>query len=141
LRRVLLAGPALPSVPQAEQRPAGSGIHSASLPEKTQDYLRRQFSALLQLPAYQIDSQAPLEIYGIDSILAMKLTNQLEQTFGSLPKTLFFECQTIAGLTGYFMQKYSEKLAAIFAGSANRSRVPNTLNAPPSKSAQTDLVP
>ena len=44
-----------------------------------------------------------LENYGIDSILAMNLTNQLEKTFGSLPKTLFFEYQTIRELAGYFV--------------------------------------
>src|SRR5579864_8282930 len=117
-----------------------AGTDAASAEQRTQDYLRRQFSELLHLEPHKIDPRAPLEIYGIDSILAMKLTNQLEQTFGSLPKTLFFECQTIAGLTGYFMHQYSEKLAAIFAGSANRSRVPNMLLSPPSKSAQRDPV-
>ncbi|MGA3089271.1 MAG: SDR family NAD(P)-dependent oxidoreductase, partial [Terriglobales bacterium] len=52
------------------------------------------------------DPQAALEEYGIDSILAMKLTNQLEQTFGSLSKTLFFEYQTIAELAGYFVKAH-----------------------------------
>ena len=77
-------------------------IDSDSLVEKTQDYLRRQLSELLKLPSHKIDPQAALEKYGIDSILAMKLTNQLEKTFGSLPKTLFFEYQTISELSEYF---------------------------------------
>ena len=64
--------------------------------KELQDYLRRQCSESLNLAPHKIDPRAPLGNYGIDSILAMKLTNQLEQTFGSLPKTLFFECQTIA---------------------------------------------
>ncbi|MGC2743470.1 MAG: SDR family NAD(P)-dependent oxidoreductase, partial [Candidatus Angelobacter sp.] len=81
-------------------------ISSEILAEKMQDYLRREFSELLQVPAHKIDSQAPLENYGIDSILAMKLTNKLEQTFGSLSKTLFFEYQTIAGLAGYFLKAH-----------------------------------
>src|SRR6185369_10319862 len=55
---------------------------------------------------HKIDSRAPLEKYGIDSILAMKLTNKLEKTFGSLSKTLFFEYQTIAGLAGYFLKAH-----------------------------------
>ena len=42
----------------------------------------------------------------MDSILAMKLTNQLEKTFGPLSKTLFFEYQSIAGLAGYFVKAY-----------------------------------
>src|SRR2546427_9850697 len=72
----------------------------------TQDYLRKEFSALLKLPFHKIDPQAALENYGIDSILAMKLTNQLEKTFVSLSKTLFFEYQTIAALAGYFVKAH-----------------------------------
>ena len=47
----------------------------------TRDYLRRQCSDLLKLPAHEIDPEAALEKYGIDSILAMRLTNRLEETF------------------------------------------------------------
>src|SRR5205807_5520448 len=70
-------------------------IDSESLEEKTQQYLRRQCSELLRMPSHKIDPHAVLERYGIDSILAMKLTSQLEKTFGPLSKTLFFEYQTI----------------------------------------------
>src|SRR5579863_3544088 len=77
------------------------------LEERTQDYFRRQFSELLHLPFQRIDAQAALENYGIDSILAMKLTNQLEKTFGPLSKTLFFEYQTIAELAGYFIKAHA----------------------------------
>ena len=90
--------------------PAGGGAPGegrvANLVEKTQDFLRRQFSQLLKLPAQQIDVQAPLEQYGIDSVLAMKLTNHLEETFGSLSKTLFFEYQTIDSLARYFASAF-----------------------------------
>jgi polyketide synthase PksL len=68
--------------------------------------LRKQLSELLQLPSHKIDPHAALENYGIDSILAMKLTNKLEKTFGALSKTLFFEYQTIAGLAGYFLKAH-----------------------------------
>jgi polyketide synthase PksN len=106
IRRALLAGPAMPDAPQDQQTVAAAGIDSESLREKTQHYLRKQFSELLKLPAHKIDPQAALEKYGIDSILAMKLTNQLEKTFGSLSKTLLFEYQTIAGLARYFVQAH-----------------------------------
>ena len=59
------------------------------------------------------DPRAALENYGIDSILAMKLTNQLEKTFGSLPKTLFFEYQTIRELAGYFIAQHAAQLTAL----------------------------
>ena len=105
LRRALLAGATVP-VEQAKLPVPEVEIDAESLAEKTQEYLRRQFSELLQLPFHRIDPQAPLENYGIDSILALKLTNQLEKTFGSLSKTLFFEYQTIAALAGYFLKAH-----------------------------------
>src|SRR5260370_21148079 len=104
IRRALLDGPAVPSEAPAEASVVAAEMDAKSLTEKTQDYLRKQFSSLLKLPSHKIDPQAALEQYGIDSILAMKLTNQLEKTFGSLSKTLFVEYQTIAGLAGYFVK-------------------------------------
>ena len=87
---------------------------SESLEEKTQHYLRRQCSELLRMPSHKIDPQAVLETYGIDSILAMKLTSQLEKTFGPLSKTLFFEYQTIGHLTKYFMESHGGRLTSLF---------------------------
>jgi polyketide synthase PksN len=72
----------------------------------TEEWLRRELAGVMKLPAHEIDPQAALEKYGIDSILAMRLTNQLEKTFGSLSKTLFFEYQTLAGLAGYFVKAH-----------------------------------
>jgi polyketide synthase PksN len=106
LRQVLLAGPGVGLAPPAAEAGVEAASDAESLREKTQDYLRQQFSGLLKLPAHKIDAQAGLEQYGIDSILAMKLTNQLEKTFGSLSKTLLFEYQTIARLAGYFVKTY-----------------------------------
>jgi len=62
----------------------------------------------LKVPSHKIDPLAPLENYGIDSVVAMKLTNQLEKTFGSLSKTLFFEYQTIAKLGAYLLKAFPD---------------------------------
>ena len=112
--------PAIAVQPLSEQAAVAAEIDSESLAEKTQDYFRRQFSRLLRVPANEIDPRAALEKYGIDSILAMKLTNQLESTFGSLSKTLFFEYQTIRELTDYFIGHYSPQLTALFAATGDR---------------------
>ena len=50
---------------------------------------------------------------GIDSIMAMELTNQLEKLFGSLSKTLFFEYQTIQEIADYFVRSYGGRLREI----------------------------
>ncbi|MCP5007066.1 MAG: hypothetical protein GY941_24445, partial [Planctomycetes bacterium] len=99
---------------QVEKEVFASSVDPKTLEEKTGQYLKKQFSSVLKLPSYKIDVEAPLEKYGIDSILAMNLTNQLEKTFGSLSKTLFFEYQTIEELTRYFIESYKSKLASLF---------------------------
>ncbi len=80
------------------------------LMEKAMDYLKNLLSTVIKLPAAQIDTDAPMEKYGIDSIMSMELINQLEKTFGLLPKTLFFEYQNIRDLTGYFLETCRDKL-------------------------------
>ena len=128
LRRALFTGvPIFGGVPIHQEIPLHSAgehvaghidvaeIDSSTLVEKTQEYLCRQFSELLRLPENKIDPQAALEEYGIDSIMAMKLTSQLEKTFGALSKTLFFEYQTIHDLTTYFTQSHSARLGTLFA--------------------------
>ena len=107
MRRALLETPSASAVVATAALPLPAmSIDAGSLAEKTQDYLRKEFSGILKLAAHKIDPQAALEDYGIDSVLAMKLTNQLEQTFGSLSKTLFFEYQTIAALAGYLIKAH-----------------------------------
>ena len=113
LRRALLVDTARPSASPAVQ-PAGA-VDAEVLGEKTREYLRRQLAAVLKLPSHKIDPDAALEEYGIDSILAMKLTNQLEKTFGSLPKTLFFEYQTVGALAEYFARQHSAQLVSLLA--------------------------
>ena len=97
----------------------GADADSHALLEKAQDYLCRQCSEALKMPAHRIDPQAPLENYGVDSILAVNLTNHLEQGLGPLSKTLFFEYQTIHELAKYFIRSHSAKLATLLSGSSN----------------------
>ncbi|HYD79452.1 MAG TPA: SDR family NAD(P)-dependent oxidoreductase [Paucimonas sp.] len=99
---------------------AAAGIDSGDLEEKTRNFLKKRLSSLLKLPANKIDAAAPFEKYGINSIMTMNLTNELEKTFGSLPKTLFFEYQTLAELAQYFVKSHAAQLAALFAEAADR---------------------
>ncbi|HEY8027484.1 MAG TPA: SDR family NAD(P)-dependent oxidoreductase, partial [Burkholderiaceae bacterium] len=80
---------------------------SDEMQEKTVRYFVRLLSTALKLPSQQIDAHARMETYGIDSILVLDLTRTLEKVFGPLPKTLFFEYQTIAALSEYFLQNHA----------------------------------
>ncbi|MBN2441541.1 MAG: SDR family NAD(P)-dependent oxidoreductase, partial [Spirochaetales bacterium] len=78
--------------------------------EKAIDYLKTELSSIIGLPPDRIDTDVEFENYGIDSVMIMKLNNQLEKTFGSLSKTLFFEYRNIAELTDYFLESYEDRL-------------------------------
>lgn len=85
-------------------------ITNEELLNKTEAYLKEVLSDEIKIPVSKIKSQAPLEEYGIDSVLMVALTRQLEQDFGEISKTLFFEYQTIAELGEYFVNQYRERL-------------------------------
>ncbi|MBV7338423.1 SDR family NAD(P)-dependent oxidoreductase, partial [Chloroflexi bacterium TSY] len=77
--------------------------------EATERYLKELLSDTLKLPAARMDANASWRDMA-DSILALSLTHQLEQHFGELPKTLFFEYQTLTDLTTYFVDAYPTQL-------------------------------
>jgi len=88
----------------------GGVLASEILDEKAIDYFKKVLASSLQLPVERIEADAPLEKYGIDSILVTQLTTQLEKIFGSLSKTLFFEYQTIESLSRYFIEAHRRQL-------------------------------
>jgi polyketide synthase PksN len=92
---------------------ASTSITEGRLHEAASDYLKRLLASDLKIPAERIDATAPLEEYGIDSVVVTRLTNTLEQTFGSLPRTLFFEYQTLDALTGYFLDEHRDQLIQV----------------------------
>ena len=90
-----------------------SSIPKDQLVEKASHYFKKQLSTVLKLPIQKIESNESLEKYGIDSVMVIELTNELEKTFGSLSKTLFFEYQTIDELSQYFITSHFSKLAKL----------------------------
>ena len=102
----------------------------------TERYLCTQLAATLKLTADRIDPRAPLENYGIDSILSLDLTRMLEKTFGALPKTLFFEYLTIRDLATYFADAHPQALTKVFERAESSTphtpaETPTAAQAPP----------
>ncbi|MGN4085321.1 SDR family NAD(P)-dependent oxidoreductase, partial [Burkholderia gladioli] len=123
LRRIVagawrLAEPAAVAAPaQATQAvptvPARGSANGDDLSTRARRYLTGLMAGGLKLSPERIDAEEPLDRYGIDSVLAVKLVQDLEQVFGPLSKTLFFEYQTIAALTQYFVREHATRLAAL----------------------------
>jgi acyl transferase domain-containing protein/NAD(P)-dependent dehydrogenase (short-subunit alcohol dehydrogenase family)/acyl carrier protein len=109
-----------PQVPAATPATPGTRVPpSIGLRDQAVAYLQRLLADRVKLPPTKVKVDELLERYGIDSIMIMDLTRQLEKTFGVLSKTLFFEYRTIADLAGYFVENHAAKLRVLF-GSAEQ---------------------
>ncbi|MCI3900370.1 SDR family NAD(P)-dependent oxidoreductase [Streptomyces spectabilis] len=129
--------------PQAEPHPAAEPEAAASGPkrgavgddrallDRTRRHLRAHLAAGLKLGADRLDAEVPLERYGMDSVVAMNLIAQLETDFGTLPKTLFFEVQTVRELAEYFVAQHGDALRALFGETATAVPEPTPAPAPP----------
>ncbi|MCO1604751.1 beta-ketoacyl synthase N-terminal-like domain-containing protein, partial [Desulfosporosinus nitroreducens] len=84
-------------------------VKQGVLREKTLHQLKLLFGEVTKLDASKIDTDEPLENYGIDSMLIIKLNHKLASLFGELSKTLFFEYQTLRALTEYFITDYTQE--------------------------------
>ncbi len=79
------------------------------------------FYKVLKIAENRINIEDSMEVYGLNSIIIMDLTKELEVVFGSLSKTLFYEYPTIDALASYFVESYEELLTSRFASEkANR---------------------
>ena len=97
----------------ASPNAAKAAVDTDRLFDAVENYLKRIVSVTLKLPVEQIESHRPLDEYGIDSVMIASLNDMLEQTFGPLSKTLFFEYPDLAGLGGYFVEEHAERIATV----------------------------
>lgn len=74
------------------------------------EYLRESVSDLLKLPLEDVFEAEPLENYGLDSGMIIRLIDRLESRFGELSKTLFFEYPTLADLADFLAKKDKQSL-------------------------------
>lgn len=101
------------STPPIEHSIDENVLNDNELQDQAVQYLKKLLSSVLMMPERQIEADAPLEKYGIDSIMVMKLTDQLETVFGSLSKTLFFEYHNLEELTEYFLKSHRKQLVEL----------------------------
>lgn len=79
--------PALPTPGAGSKSPA---------PAPDLAWLTGQIADALKIPADQIDPEAPLDRYGVDSIQSLRIVEGLQQRLGPLPPTLLLENPSIA---------------------------------------------
>ncbi|WP_155754966.1 non-ribosomal peptide synthetase [Burkholderia thailandensis] len=142
------AAPDAPDAPDA--RPADAApADDARLTEHALALLKRLLSTALHTPASRLDAHAPLERYGIDSIVVVSMNGELEKAFGSLSKTLFFEYRTLHELACYFVAHHRERLARLLpaghgarlAPASAQPLAPRAPSAEPARDAARSLEP
>ncbi|QGZ36672.1 non-ribosomal peptide synthetase [Stappia indica] len=107
---------------------------SAALVTAAERYLAEVVARETGIPVAEIDPEAALEAYGIDSLLITRLTDELGKVFGPLSSTLFFEHQTIASLAGHFASAHPQTLSEIVgAAPADARPAIAALAAPPAR--------
>ncbi|MCX7290343.1 SDR family NAD(P)-dependent oxidoreductase, partial [Janthinobacterium sp.] len=109
--------PTPPAAPAAAApAPAdAAAMDAVVLKGKALQFLTQLLARVFKLPVRDIEADAPLERYGIDSILVTQLTTELERIFGALSKTLLFEYQTCDALADYFVTTHPARLGAALA--------------------------
>lgn len=84
------------------------------------DYLKRKISKVTKIDVSKIEKDEDFEIYGIDSIVIMSITREIEEDFGVLPKILFFENKNIEELSEYFLKNHKKTIKKLFGKSAEK---------------------
>ncbi|MFH9266918.1 SDR family NAD(P)-dependent oxidoreductase [Streptomyces sp. NPDC017546] len=119
----LTAAPAPPEAPvtasvdsaPADAAPAdtASPVTEEELTERATALLRRVVGEVLHRDPGTLEETVDLIEYGIDSLAILDTTAALEELFGPLPKTIFFEYTDIAGVAGYFVAEHAGALRSL----------------------------
>jgi acyl transferase domain-containing protein/enoyl-CoA hydratase/carnithine racemase/acyl carrier protein/SAM-dependent methyltransferase len=89
-----------------------------SLRERSVFYFQKLVASTLKMQPDQIEPRRSFAEYGLDSILVGQLTYQLRQIFSDVTATLFFEVQSIAALTDYFLENKKQELVTVLSATA-----------------------
>ncbi|ESP90256.1 SDR family NAD(P)-dependent oxidoreductase [Pseudoalteromonas luteoviolacea] len=90
-------------------------VATQQLTEHVAQLLRELVHQHTDIALEDITSDAHFERFGIDSLMVVSMTSALEKICGRLPKTLFFEYNTIAQISQYISEHFPDKLQAHFA--------------------------
>jgi acyl transferase domain-containing protein/acyl carrier protein/thioesterase domain-containing protein len=84
-------------------------------------YLKTLLATSLKLPIADIKITDTFEKYGLDSMMIIKITNELNEQFKDLPSTLFFEYLNLESLANYFAREHSTRMLELVGAIADVS--------------------
>ncbi|MCU7925178.1 MAG: SDR family NAD(P)-dependent oxidoreductase [Candidatus Thiodiazotropha sp. (ex Dulcina madagascariensis)] len=88
---------------------SASTMATARVQAKILERLKMLFGKILKLDPLQIDAEEPLDAYGLDSIMVTQLNQSLSERYRGLSKTLFYEFQTLQGLSQYLLDEHYQE--------------------------------
>lgn len=83
--------------------------------ERMVEYLKKVLAKVTKIQEENIDEKESFEYFGLDSITAMSIGEELESDFGELSKTLLFEYQNLNELAMYFIENHYDVVRNIFS--------------------------
>lgn len=81
--------------------------------EQTLLQLKTLFGLTTKIAVSNIDTEEPLETYGIDSVTVTKLNRELSLLFGDLSKTVFYEYKTLGSLADSLCHGLSKRMPKV----------------------------
>jgi polyketide synthase PksL len=93
---------------------AATGVDAATLLVKTEKYLKTLIGEEIKLAPERIDSSDRLESFGVDSVMIHRLNINLEKDLSALPKTLFYQHETVRELAQFLLKEAADALVALF---------------------------
>ncbi|WP_052700391.1 acyl carrier protein [Methylocucumis oryzae] len=125
LYNIMAAGVSQALVWSSEPKPSTKQPKPVTKPDKpesnnelttrTEAYFQQFVADVLDLPVHEVHLSEDLSSYGINSILVLSATSELEKHFGVLAKTLFFQYRTVRELSAYFMREHQPALLKLLA--------------------------
>ncbi|SEH40710.1 non-ribosomal peptide synthetase [Magnetospirillum fulvum] len=106
-----LSGFSLRELKKTARSESDSGLRAATLA-----HLAGLVAREANVAEAEVEAEATLDAYGIDSVMIVRLTDALEADFSPLPKTLFFEYRTLEHLSGYFLAHHRDALVRLLGG-------------------------
>nr|AGS77291.1 polyketide synthase [Myxococcus fulvus] len=121
-----------PNTPPRTQFPVAA---PGALQARVLDYVRTVFSEVLGIAKERLPEDAPLERFGVDSLVNLRIVRRFEDDLGQQPSTLLFENMTLLKLTEHFVTAHPEALGRLFGGVERPAEPEAPLAPPPLESA------
>lgn len=88
--------------------------NNAALRTRTIDYVLQTFAAVSEIPISKLNAKAPMENYGLTSLMIKMLNSKIEKDFGEISPVVFYECQTLADVAEYFAADHGDRARQLF---------------------------